>query len=122
MNESSIPLVEDVENLVNNIQKDTGEHGTKSDVNYIPQLEMEFEYEIAAYDFYNEYNKKTGVGIRREYGNKSKKDGILTSRRFVCSKEGNRGVDKRDYLTKESRAETRTGCTTRMYGEVGALL
>jgi zinc finger SWIM domain-containing protein 3 len=90
------------------------EHGTESDVNYIPQLEMEFESEIAAYDFYNEYSKKTGFGIRREYGNKSKKDGILTSRRFVCSKEGDRGVDKRDYLTKEPRAETRTGCTARM--------
>jgi zinc finger SWIM domain-containing protein 3 len=83
-------------------------------VNYIPHLEMEFESEVAAYDFYNEYSKKMGFSIRREYGNKSKVDGILTSRRFTCFKEGNRGVDKRDYLTKEPRAETRTGCQARM--------
>jgi hypothetical protein len=64
---------------------------------------MEFEPEIASYDFYNEYIKKIGFGIRRKYGNKSKKDGILTSRRFVCFIEGNRDVDKRDNLTKEPR-------------------
>ncbi|GAU23100.1 hypothetical protein TSUD_184010 [Trifolium subterraneum] len=75
---------------------------------------MEFESEVAAYDFYNEYNKKMGFGIRREYGNKSKIDGILTSRRFTCFKEGKRGVDKRDYFTKDPRAETRTGCQARM--------
>ncbi|XP_045821955.1 protein FAR1-RELATED SEQUENCE 5-like [Trifolium pratense] len=75
---------------------------------------MEFESEVATYDFYNEYSKKMGFRIRREYGNKSKIDGVLTSRRFTCFKEGNRGVDKRDYLTKEPRAETRTGCQARM--------
>ncbi|KEH43385.1 FAR1 DNA-binding domain protein [Medicago truncatula] len=56
------------------------------------------------HDFYNEYIKKIGFDIRRKYGNKSKKDRIPTSIRFVCSKEGNRGVDKLNSLTKELRA------------------
>ncbi|GAU39124.1 hypothetical protein TSUD_23030 [Trifolium subterraneum] len=101
-------------NLVNNIQANIVEHGRESVINYIPHLEMEFEYEVAAYDFYNEYNKKMGFGIRREYGNKSKIDGILTSRRFTCFKEGKRSFDKRDYFMKDTRAETRTGCQARM--------
>ncbi|KAJ1429757.1 FAR1 DNA-binding domain [Sesbania bispinosa] len=65
---------------------------------------MEFESEVAAYEFYNEYSRRIGFGIRRKYGNKSKKGGILTLRRFACFKEGKRGVDKRDHLTKEPRA------------------
>jgi hypothetical protein len=46
---------------VNNIQKDIVEHGKESVVNYMPLLEMEFEYEIATYDFYNEYIKKSDL-------------------------------------------------------------
>jgi hypothetical protein len=94
MNESSTPIAEGVQKWVNNIQVNIVENGRESVVNYIPHLEIEFESEVAAYDFYNEYNKKMGFGIRREYGNKSKVDGILTSRRFTCFKEGNRGVYK----------------------------
>jgi hypothetical protein len=94
MNESSTPIAEGVQKLVNNIQANIVENGRESVVNYIPHLEMEFESEVAAYDFYNEYSKKMGFSIRREYGNKSKVDGILTSRRFTCFKEGNRGVYK----------------------------
>jgi hypothetical protein len=103
-------MVEGVEKLVNDIVQ----QGKESTVSNVPHLEMEFESEALAYEFYNEYSRKCGFGIRREYANKSKKDGVLTSRKFVCSKEGRRGVDKRDYLTKEARAETRTGCLARM--------
>ena len=34
---------------------------------------MEFETDEIAYDFYNEYGKKTGFSIRKEYVNKCKK-------------------------------------------------
>jgi len=114
MNGSTIPIVEGVEKLVNNIDVNIVQNGGESAVNYTPHLEMEFESEAAAYEFYNKYSRIIGFGIRREYGNKSKKDGILTSRRFTCFKEGKRGVDKRDHLTKEGRVETRTGCDARM--------
>ena len=49
---------------------------------------MKFEADEIAYDFYNEYGRKTGFSIRKEYANKCKKIGVVTSRRFVCAKEG----------------------------------
>ncbi|KAF7818946.1 protein FAR1-RELATED SEQUENCE 5-like [Senna tora] len=55
-----------------------------------------------------------GFGVRKAYTNKSKKDGSVTSVRFLCSKEGLRRVDKRDHLTKNPRQETRTDCKVRM--------
>ncbi|XP_024639282.1 protein FAR1-RELATED SEQUENCE 5 isoform X1 [Medicago truncatula] len=110
VNITSNPMVEGVEKLVNDIV----EQAKENIVSNVPHLEMEFESEALAYEFYNEYSRKCGFGIRREYANKSKKDGVLTSRIFMCSKEGRCGGDKRDYLTKEARAETRTGCLARM--------
>ncbi|XP_058721616.1 protein FAR1-RELATED SEQUENCE 5-like [Vicia villosa] len=115
LNVSKIPIVEDVEKkCVKNIQHE--EHRVV-DYTYTPHLDMEFESEAAAYEFYNEYSRVTGFGIRREYGNKSRKDGTLTSRRFTCFKEGMQNVDKRRNLIKEGRegrVETRTGCDARM--------
>ncbi|GAV82031.1 FAR1 domain-containing protein [Cephalotus follicularis] len=54
-----------------------------------------------------------GFGVRKHYLNRAK-DNVITSRGFVCNKEGQRRKDKRDHLTKEGRAETRTGCHARM--------
>ena len=65
---------------------------------------MEFEADESAYDFYNEYGRKTGFSIRKEYVNKCKKTGVVTSRRFVCAKEGVRDKDKRDQNVKNPRA------------------
>ena len=39
---------------------------------------------------------------------------MVTSRRFVCAKEGVRGKNKRDQNVKNPRAETRCGCETRL--------
>ncbi|KAF7844005.1 protein FAR1-RELATED SEQUENCE 5-like [Senna tora] len=55
-----------------------------------------------------------GFGVRKSYTNKSKKDGSIMTVRFVCNKEGLRGKDKRDHLTKNPRRETRTDCKVRM--------
>ena len=75
---------------------------------------MEFEaYEIA-YDFYNNYGKKTGFSVRKKYVNKCKKTGVVTLRRFVCTNEGVRGKDKKDHNIKKPRAETRCGCEARL--------
>ncbi|XP_050244117.1 protein FAR1-RELATED SEQUENCE 5-like [Quercus robur] len=75
---------------------------------------MEFEADEIAYDFYNKYGRKTGFSIRKEYVNKCKKTGVVTSRRFVCAKEGVRGKDKRDQNVKNPRVETRCGCEARL--------
>jgi hypothetical protein len=108
MNSSSIP--DFVDKWVNNIHKQNEQPGQESIANSEPRLAMEFESEASAYDFYNEYSKRIGFGIRREYANKSRVDEVLTSRRFTCFKEGTRIVDKRRHPTTEPRAETRTGC------------
>ncbi|KAL7247349.1 hypothetical protein ACSBR2_002295 [Camellia fascicularis] len=49
-----------------------------------PYLGIEFPSEEAAYEFYNEYGRIVGFGIRRDYCNKRKKDGVMTSRKLVC--------------------------------------
>ncbi|GAU26907.1 hypothetical protein TSUD_03100 [Trifolium subterraneum] len=100
-----------VDKWVNNIHEQNVQH---SIANSEPHLEMKFESEASAYDFYNSYSKRIGFGIRREYANKNRVDGILTSRRFTCFKEGIRSVDKRYDSIAEPRAETRTGCQARM--------
>jgi len=84
-----------VNKLVNNIHEKNVQHEQGSIANNVPHLEMKFDSEVAAYEFYNEYSKRIGFGVRREYGNKSRVHGVLTSKRFTCFKEGVRGVDKR---------------------------
>ena len=39
----------------------------------IPFKGMEFEADEITYDFYNEYGRKTGFSIRKEYVNKCKR-------------------------------------------------
>jgi zinc finger SWIM domain-containing protein 3 len=97
---------------VNNIHEQNVQRGQENIANIEPHLGMKFDSEAAACQFYNEYGKRNGFGIRREYYNKIKVDGVLTSRRFTCFKEGQRSVDKR--RTGEHRAETRTECQARM--------
>nr|XP_011468393.1 PREDICTED: protein FAR1-RELATED SEQUENCE 5-like [Fragaria vesca subsp. vesca] len=75
---------------------------------------MEFDSEEAAYIFYNEYARKMRFSVRKEQVVKNKKTGEVTSRIYSCSKEGYRLKDKRDKLTKNPRAETRTGCEAQM--------
>jgi NAD-dependent dihydropyrimidine dehydrogenase PreA subunit len=47
---------------------------------------------------------------RKKYENKCKQDGVVTTCRFVCAKQGVRAKHKRGHLTKNARAETRTDC------------
>ena len=53
-----------------------------------PKLEMEFESKQLAYDFHNKYALKMRFSIRKEAFSKNKKTCEMTSRIFVCSKEG----------------------------------
>jgi hypothetical protein len=56
----------------------------------------------------------TSFDVRKRYSNVSSYDGKVTSCRFVCSNEGHRRKGQTDHVTKCFRAETRTGCTSRM--------
>ncbi|ONK63406.1 uncharacterized protein A4U43_C07F14810 [Asparagus officinalis] len=74
-----------------------------------PKFFKEFDSEIAAYDFYNEYACSEGFSIRRD-AYATDKQGVLTSRTFVYCKESLQKADKRDDLTRIPRGETRTNC------------
>ena len=84
------------------------------DVNLKPRIGMEFESLEVAWRFWVDYGGRMGFGVRKQYFNKSKKDGSITSYRYVCCKEGKRKADKRDYMVKNPRLETRTDCKARM--------
>ncbi|XP_042505688.1 protein FAR1-RELATED SEQUENCE 5-like [Macadamia integrifolia] len=80
-----------------------------------PRVGIIFNSEIEAYKFYNSYGGRMGFSVRRDYAHWSRNDkSILTSRKFVCSKQGLRKKDKRDADTKIPRAVTRTNCNARM--------
>ena len=75
---------------------------------------MELDTLEAAWMFWKNYGKQMGFSVRKHYTNKSKIDGEITSRRFLCSKEGTRKPDKRDHLTSQPQQETRTNCLVRL--------
>ncbi|KAK2662456.1 hypothetical protein Ddye_001030 [Dipteronia dyeriana] len=79
-----------------------------------PRCGMEFEYEQSAYEFYYLYGRKMGLSIRKDTFRKNRRTGEITSRIFVCSKEGSRSKDKHDVLTIKPRVETRTSCGAQM--------
>ena len=81
---------------------------------WIPQLGMTFSTLDEARKFWAYYGGRKGFSIRQRYKNKSKFDGKFTSCKYVCSKEGEKAVDKRDNLVKNPRAESRTDCPVRM--------
>ena len=90
------------------------EESSQSMGDWVPQVGMEFETLEAAWKYWVNYGKKMGFSVRKHYLNKSKIDGEITSRRFLCAKEGTRKEDKRDQLTRHHREETRTNCLVRL--------
>ncbi|KAL7178172.1 hypothetical protein ACSBR2_031342 [Camellia fascicularis] len=83
--------------------------------NSMPCVGMKFDSEEGAYEFYNEYGRIVGFSIRRDYHAKSKKDGIMINRKFVCCKEGEKEKDKWYITVKHPQHETRTKCNAFMY-------
>ncbi|TXG57907.1 hypothetical protein EZV62_015736 [Acer yangbiense] len=86
-----------------------------------PESGMEFTSEEDARNYYNAYAKQTGFSIRVNSYYRSKKDNLIISREFCCSKEGfrrgkrARSTDSEDD-TKKRRARpiTREGCKALM--------
>ena len=50
--------------------------------------EMEFDSKEHAHQWYNEYAKEVGFSIRKQWKNEDRFSGVISSRRFVCYKEG----------------------------------
>ena len=80
----------------------------------LPQVGQKFTDLAEAWSFWVNYGGRAGFEVRKRSSWKSKIDGVVTSCRYVCAKEGRRVQDKRDHLTKNPRAETRTDCDVHM--------
>jgi len=78
-----------------------------------PKVDMVFGSFEDAWEFWRTYGGKVGFRVRKDYTHR-KKDGSVSSCRFVCCKEGIRMPDKRDHKTKNPRLETRTNCEARL--------
>ena len=68
-----------------------------------PKIGMEFD----AWEFWLKYGRQMGFDVRKHYINKSKKDGKIASRGFVCAKQGIRGPEKEDMIRTRNWDDTR---------------
>lgn len=88
---------------------------------YIPEREldlepyegMEFESEETAKAFYNSYARRVGFSTRVSSSRRSRKDGAIIQRSFVCAKQGFRNLNEKrtkEREIKRPRMITRVGC------------
>ncbi|KAJ7967049.1 Protein FAR1-RELATED SEQUENCE like [Quillaja saponaria] len=78
-----------------------------------PYEGMEFESEEAAKAFYNSYARRVGFSTRVSSSRRSRRDGAIIQRQFVCAKEGFRNLNEKrtkDREIKRPRTITRVGC------------
>jgi zinc finger SWIM domain-containing protein 3 len=80
----------------------------------MPQIGMIFKSKEEAWLFWAAYGGRVGFEVRKRYSNKSKIDGVITSCKYVCAKEGKRQNIQRESIQKCFRPETRTNCDARM--------
>ncbi|GFP95389.1 protein far1-related sequence 5 [Phtheirospermum japonicum] len=83
------------------------------DLDLEPYEGMEFESEEAAKAFYNSYARRVGFSTRVSSSRRSRKDGAIIQRSFVCAKEGFRNLNEKrtkDREIKRPRIVTRVGC------------
>ena len=76
---------------------------------------MEFDTLEDAWEFWLKNGRQMGFDVRKHYINKSKKDGKITSRGFVCAKQGIRSPKKEDMIRTHNRDDTRTNCPVKLY-------
>jgi hypothetical protein len=81
---------------------------------WLPRIGQKFSNLNDAWSFWVHYGGRVGFEVRKRYTNESKFDGTVTSCRYVCAKEGRQAPDKRDHVTKNPRAETRTSYSVQM--------
>ncbi|KAK2988112.1 hypothetical protein RJ640_017444 [Escallonia rubra] len=85
-------------------------HGGK--VHEVPELGMEFDTEQHAFDYYSEYAHRVGFSVRKQHVKKRR--GVVTRRTLCCSKQGERGIDKRRENVYYHRPFLRVGCEAHM--------
>ena len=79
----------------------------------VPYAGKIFDSVEDAWNCWVKYGKEVGFGVRKETRHQNKKDGILTSVKFVCCKEGRRKNDSRR-INSCHRWQTTSGCQARL--------
>ncbi|KAJ0641191.1 putative transcription factor FAR family [Helianthus annuus] len=90
---------------------------SQRDLDLEPCEGMEFESEEAAKGFYNSYARRVGFSTRVSSSRRSRKDGAIIQRSFVCAKEGFRNLNEKRTKYREikrPRTVTRVGCKASM--------
>nr|XP_016513209.1 PREDICTED: protein FAR1-RELATED SEQUENCE 5-like [Nicotiana tabacum] len=95
--------------MCENSPEEVLQSNSQGTVDYEPKLGLEFDSDKDALNYYNEYARRVGFSVRKEYINTNKELGYVTSRKITCFKEGFRRDDKRKDQVKKLRRETRTG-------------
>ncbi|XP_072971017.1 protein FAR1-RELATED SEQUENCE 5-like [Typha angustifolia] len=86
-----------------------------ADKSWAPKVDMEFESDEKAYQFYNDYARRIGFDVRKAWVNR-RASGVIISRTYVCYKEGYYGNKRDGSQVKKHRLRPneRTGCHARM--------
>lgn len=86
-----------------------------ADKSWAPKVDMEFENDEKAYQFYNDYARRIGFDVRKAWVNR-RSSGVIISRTYVCYKEGYYGNKKDESQVEKHRfrPNERTGCLARM--------
>ncbi|KAF5750293.1 ribose-5-phosphate isomerase 3 chloroplastic [Tripterygium wilfordii] len=79
-------------------------------VNVKPEVGMKFDTLGDAWELWEKYGWWMGFGVRKNYNNKRRKDGVISNAVYVCNKEGRRAEDKRVVGIVRRRWEIRTNC------------
>uniref|UniRef100_A0A7N0VE28 SWIM-type domain-containing protein n=1 Tax=Kalanchoe fedtschenkoi TaxID=63787 RepID=A0A7N0VE28_KALFE len=70
-----------------------------------------------AYDAYNHYAARRGFGIRKHFSARSRRNGEVIRKEYVCNKEGFKNVVPQTIDHKKRRRDARTGCQAKI--EIG---
>lgn len=108
-------LVDDVVPYENSITCPQNDSNNKIDslIEKPPELGMKFDSEDHAYAYYSAYAVQAGFSIRKDYVNR-RKDGVVSSRKFTCYREGFKNHGKSESNAKRPRKDTRIGCLAQM--------
>ncbi|KAM3340128.1 hypothetical protein P3S68_029998 [Capsicum galapagoense] len=72
---------------------------------------MKFDSDEHAYECYNEYATSIGFSVRKEYANKNRVQGYVTSTKFTCYKEGIRPKASFEYAARQAGGQFFLGYT-----------
>ncbi|XP_039163105.1 protein FAR1-RELATED SEQUENCE 7-like [Eucalyptus grandis] len=92
----------------------TDEEDLESDPQ-VPRVGMEFDSEVAVYNFYSSYAKQTGFNVRRgkaEYSGSAK--GVVRAKSFLCSCGGHKSKEQIANAMWYKRRDARTGCDAKI--------